>query len=94
MVTEFEWLRTTDAQNVYGIYLRRDGVLYPLAVIDFATTFGGEDLKRLLRASPKLLEVCEGLLLSADASWEDNDLGHDWKDACEIARAAIAEVKE
>lgn len=30
-----------------------------------------------------------GLLLSADAAWEENGGGHDWHEACEAARAAL-----
>src|SRR5690606_11840791 len=42
----------------------------------------------------ELLEACEHLLLSADASWEINRGGHDWAEAWEEARAAIAKAKE
>lgn len=31
-----------------------------------------------------------GLLLSADCSWEENNEGHDWKEACNEARKALA----
>jgi hypothetical protein len=37
-----------------------------------------------------LQEVIVNLLLSADAEWERRDGGHDWAEACRIARAAIA----
>jgi hypothetical protein len=30
------------------------------------------------------------LLLSADCTWEERRLGHDWADACEAARAALS----
>lgn len=29
------------------------------------------------------------LLLSADAMWEEKRLGHDWAEACEVARAVL-----
>lgn len=34
------------------------------------------------------------LLQSADASWEESDAGHDWREACEQARAALKAAKE
>lgn len=37
----------------------------------------------------ELREALQGMLLSQDASWEQNNLGHDWKDACQKARAAL-----
>lgn len=41
----------------------------------------------------ELLAALKGLLLSADASWEDNRGGHDWPEACEAARTAIAKAE-
>lgn len=37
------------------------------------------------------LEALKGLLLSADCAWEERREGHDWHEACECARKAIAE---
>ena len=36
-----------------------------------------------------LREALRGMLISQDASWEQDNLGHDWKQACEVARAAL-----
>lgn len=44
-----------------------------------------------LRAREKVLRgVVRGMLLSADASWEESNQGHDWSQACVDARAALA----
>lgn len=37
-----------------------------------------------------LVKALEGLLLSADASWEEQRAGHDWPEACARARALLA----
>ena len=38
----------------------------------------------------ELISAMNGLLLSADASWEDSRDGHDWPEACQEARAALS----
>lgn len=48
------------------------------------------ELAKCQRERDALAEIVRKLLLSADASWEERSLGHDWKDACEEARAALA----
>jgi hypothetical protein len=50
--------------------------------------------KELLALTEEVLRLREALgdlLLSADASWETNDMGHDWRDACKAARAMLLE---
>lgn len=42
----------------------------------------------------KLEQTIRDLLASADCTWEERRLGHDWADACEAARAALAEEVE
>lgn len=37
----------------------------------------------------RLSDALRGMLLSADCSWENNNQGHDWPEACEKARAAL-----
>ena len=37
-----------------------------------------------------LEEALRGILLSADASWEEGGLGHDWPEAMAAARLALA----
>ena len=41
----------------------------------------------------KLVAVVRCLLLSADAAWEDDAGGHDWPEACQLARALLKEEK-
>lgn len=38
----------------------------------------------------RLREALRGLLLSADASWEQSNAGHDWREACVTARSALS----
>lgn len=54
---------------------------------------GIDEYQRLLKVNAALLEALGDLLKSADASWEEHGLGHDWRDACETARAAIKQAK-
>lgn len=42
----------------------------------------------------ELVETLRGLLLSGDAIWEDDDLGHDWPSACATARAVLAKCEK
>jgi hypothetical protein len=51
---------------------------------------------KLIASAPALLaerdvlrQALIDLLASADASWEERRLGHDWAEACEAARAAL-----
>ena len=37
----------------------------------------------------QLRKALEGLLLSADRAWEENNEGHDWREAVAMARAAL-----
>lgn len=46
-------------------------------------------IKRTVAERDALREALEGLLLSADASWEGDRQGHDWHEACVRARAAL-----
>lgn len=39
----------------------------------------------------ELEAALRGVLLSADASWEEGRWGHDWPEACVAARAALAQ---
>lgn len=48
---------------------------------------------RLMAAAPDLLAACERLLMSADASWRERGVGHDWDEACEVALAAMAKAR-
>ena len=41
----------------------------------------------------KLVAVVRCLLLSADAAWEADAGGHDWPEACQLARALLKEEK-
>jgi len=41
----------------------------------------------------KLVAVVRCLLLSADAAWEADAGGHDWPEACQLARAVLKEEK-
>jgi hypothetical protein len=49
---------------------------------------------RAVNAFDPLVSALEGLLLSADASWEAANAGHDWRDACKQARAALSLAKD
>lgn len=46
-------------------------------------------LPRALRQLALLEVALIELLLSADASWEEQNLGHDWRRACDRARKAL-----
>ena len=37
----------------------------------------------------KLEAALHGLLLSADCTWEERGEGHDWPEACQVARKAL-----
>jgi hypothetical protein len=41
----------------------------------------------------KVVGVVRNLLESADASWEENNGGHDWPDACKAARELLSNLK-
>lgn len=41
------------------------------------------------RGETKAINALELLLMSADSSWEDNNLGHDWPEALESARTLV-----
>ncbi len=51
---------------------------------------------KLADENRRLREALEGLLMSADSSWEDDGVqtGHDWAHACRVARAALEETKQ
>jgi hypothetical protein len=49
-----------------------------------------EELKKAQAENTRLREAISGLLLAADASWEENDAGHDWPAACAAARSVYA----
>jgi hypothetical protein len=44
----------------------------------------------LPRGEDDVAGALRDLLLSADCTWESNNGGHDWREACEAARAALA----
>ncbi len=47
------------------------------------------EVERLLEANSELVLALRGLIMSADAMWEDKNLGHDWPEACAAARMAL-----
>jgi hypothetical protein len=59
-----------------------------------ANTFRGiqaeTENERLRRRVRELRDCISNLLLSADVSWEEQRLGHDWAETCEGARAELA----
>jgi hypothetical protein len=60
-----------------------------------AVAVNSKTIQRLAKAEAtvwRLTEALRGLLLSADCSWEEQGGGHDWPEACEEARAALATV--
>lgn len=48
---------------------------------------------RLIAAAPDLLAALRGMLMSQDCEWERRNSGHDWREACETARSAIAKAE-
>ena len=48
---------------------------------------------RAINQHEKLVAVVRCLLLSADAAWEADAGGHDWPEACQLARALLKEEK-
>jgi hypothetical protein len=73
------------------------GVTWLLAHIDNGKPGDTLDTEQanalLMAAAPDLLDALRGMLLSQDCSWENLNLGHDWREACEHARAAIRKAK-
>ena len=54
----YEWIKSPDGESTYGFYLDRDGVKYPLAIIQFSPTLGANDLESMLRGATDLLDLC------------------------------------
>ena len=47
------------------------------------------DVQERGRALEEVRQAAMGMLLSADAEWEEKDMGHDWGSACDAFRAAL-----
>ena len=75
----------------------------PLAAISITVCRGPQDdmnpeevaefLVHAINQHDKLVAVVRCLLLSADAAWEADAGGHDWPEACQLARALLKEEK-
>jgi len=48
------------------------------------------EVERLRSRLATVKRALRNLLLSADCTWEEQRLGHDWAEACEAARAALS----
>jgi hypothetical protein len=76
----------------------RDRLLFEIGLAqEEAATFIGHchdktgQIKDLTVKRDRLREVLKNMLKSADCMWEDRDMGHDWPEACQQARAALQE---
>jgi len=49
---------------------------------------------RAVNAHARLVRTVRGLLMSADAMWEEKGMGHDWAAECRLARALLESIKE
>lgn len=95
---KLEWIKSSGKEDIYGIYIDRDGAKYPLAIIEFAPALGRDDLERLFRAAPEKLEACKALLEACKALLNAFE-GYEMLAALdatvqEQARAAIAKVEQ
>ncbi len=77
---KLEWVRSSDKEDIYGIYLDRGGAKYPLATIEFVPALGRDDVERLFRVASELLEACKAALLElehahsvANDAWDQRD---------------------
>ena len=59
---KLEWTKSSGKEDIYAIYIDRGGAKYPLATIEFAPALGRDDVERLFRAAPELLEACKAAL--------------------------------
>ena len=59
---KLEWTKSSGKEDIYAIYIDRGGAKYPLATIEFAPALGRDDLERLFRTAPELLEACHKAL--------------------------------
>ena len=60
-------------------------------ISEHITTCHQHPMRHLERRIEKLVDVVRCLLLSADAAWEADAGGHDWPEACQLARALLKE---
>lgn len=51
------------------------------------------ELLARIRKLEGLKSVIIGLLMSADCTWEERNEGHDWPEAVQFARQALADLK-
>ena len=63
------------------------------SIIDQQTSFLQSEIQRLTALNRELRETVGNLLLSADAAWEEHNLGHDWREACEGARELLRRTR-
>lgn len=52
-----------------------------------------EENERLQKRVAELETAVRDLLISADATWEDHNIGHDWPEACKRARRLLPTIK-
>jgi hypothetical protein len=82
-VTAQEFKEASWALRMY-LHGSDEGGCYQI-VLDF--------LAQIERQRDSLRHALADLLNSADASWEERGLGHDWPEACEQARQILKETQ-
>jgi hypothetical protein len=93
---DLQFVRLANAYN--ELKAERDRLLFEIGLAqEEAATFIGHchdktgQIKDLTVKRDRLREVLKNMLKSADCMWEDRDMGHDWPEACQQARAELQE---
>jgi hypothetical protein len=50
------------------------------------------EVARLREERDRIAGALRAMLLSADCTWEERRLGHDWAETCDASRAALASL--
>jgi len=83
------------ARSLHDVAIsQRDGANFLLSEVERERDEAREKLAKERYNVSLLRYSVIDLLMSADASWEERRLGHDWAEACEAARAAIAAIRK
>ena len=84
-------LRSDATAKLAALEAERDRLIMAVAYYERLAFDNARERDRLRDRLGEANTVVRHLMLSADANWELERMGHDWADACEEARAFLAQ---